>query len=83
MGKRAMKAHIDVRRYEAARTLKDMRAGAHLQLSLVHGACGWKINGRPVPADVVALVMNEPHVVSSNDGLFADCPQTFYWAGPA
>lgn len=83
MGKRLQQSQTDARRYEAARALMDMRAGAYLQLSEARGARGWKINGRTVGADAVAIVLNEKYVTPSLDGLFPDYSQTYYWAGPA
>jgi hypothetical protein len=57
--------------------------GAKLHLHYEHSRPIWGLStGEFVPADVAALVISNPAVVSVGDSLFRDLPgQTWRWIG--
>jgi hypothetical protein len=64
------------------RVLAAMEAGESLRRSFVHGSGCWQLepSGQRVADDGARAAVRHPRVVSANDGLFADTPQTFLWS---
>ncbi len=72
----------DRRRRAAERVAVAMRGGDTLHLHYEHGVARWRLSfgGPLVPADVAAIVIANPYVVSVGDALFPGMPaQTWRW----